>query len=145
MSTNAAILRTTDESKSADKTRKRQRTSTAATTSTPWVALRFASTSTEATALRMMQAYGLETDTETFIRMVLMGHAPEDIGHGMYESDLVSNGGGGFKSARDGTHYIFTIPPYMERGRTLLPLFPDAVALDPASASHCCLVVKKLK
>ena len=144
MSTNAAILRTTNESKSADKTRKRQRTSTAATTNTPWVALRFASTPTEANALRMMQAYGLETDTETFIRMVLMGHAPEDIGHGMYESDLVSNGRGGFEFARDGTHYIFTIPPYMERGRTLLPLFPDAVALDPASDSHR-LVVKKLK
>ena len=141
MSVNASTLCATDDNDSLTKTNKRRRT--AGATDTPWEALRFASTPTEAAAARVMQAYGLETDLETFIRLVLMGHAIEETGHGVYESNLVSNGHGGFESAPVGTHYIFTIGPYMDRGRTLLPLFPDAVALDPASTSHR-LVVKKL-
>ena len=144
MSTNADILRTTDDANSASKTNKRRRTPTAA--DTPWAALRFAGNPTEAAAVRMMQAYGLETDIETFMRMVLMGRAPEDIGgHGMYESNMVNNGCGGFEHARGGTHYIFTIGPYMDRVRTLLPLFPDVVALDSSSSTSHRLVVKKLK
>ena len=94
----------------------------------------------------MMQAYGLDTDIETFLRIVLIGRAIEETEQGVYESNLVSNGCGGFEyvTVGVGTHYIFTIQTYMDRVRTLLPLFPDAVTLDTTTNSHR-PVVKKLK
>ena len=113
MSTIAAILHATDDgNNSTSKSNKRRRTPT--TTDTPWEAMRFASASapTEAAATRVIQAYGLETDTKTFIKMVLMGQVPEDTSGGIYESNLARNGCGGFESVPVGTHYIFTIGPY---------------------------------
>ena len=127
------------------RTKRSLTTRTAGTCCSPWEAIRFAANPTEVSAAGLIQTYGLEADIATFMRMVSLGRAPEDIGgHGMYESNMAKNECGGWEHARGGTHCIFTIPVYLERARTLLPLFPDALGLDPRSDSYC-LVVKKMK
>ena len=97
---------------------------------------------TESELTRVIHDYEVKRDTETFINMVTKNRPREEV-HGMYESNLVENGCGGFESTPVGTHYIFCIKQYMDTVSTLLPFFTNVLELDPITNSSR-VVVKKL-